>query len=245
VRKLLTVGGVLVVIAVAVAAATPVLPRTLRTERRFTGAVIDVVVNVGAGRVTVTGDRASGALLVAHRRYALRRPDLTTAVSDHVLHVTTGCPQPLALGCRTDLDLHISPAASVRVTSGSGSISVRDVAGNVDLRSSAGGLTVAGVTGVTRLRTTAGPVTGSELAAADLTATTSAGDITLSFAVAPDDVQVLTQAGAVDLRLPDDSYRVDAHASTRPVVTVTTDPASSRRVEARSDAGTVRVRGSA
>ena len=58
----------------------------------------------------------------------------------------------------------------------------------------------------------------------------------------PQDLTVSTSAGSVDVEVPDEVYRVDAHASAGSAhVEVRTDPDATRRITASTSAGSIRI----
>jgi putative acetyltransferase len=138
--------------------------------------------------------------------------------------------------------VHLPAVAAVDARTAAGRLSVTGVRGDVTLTSKAGKLRVRDACGRLRLTSSAGAIEGDALRSAEVETRTDAGHVLLTFAAPPTHVQVTAAAGAVELALPGGPYAVDASSSAGRVhVTVATDPASSRRVVARSSAGSVRV----
>lgn len=112
------------------------------------------------------------------------------------------------------------------------------------LRSSAGDVDVSDLSGRANLNSSAGNVVARDLHSTEVDATSSAGDVELRFAGAPQMIEADSSAGDVNLRLPNGAevYQVNASASAGDVTTdVRTDPSSDRRLELRSSAGDVTV----
>ena len=84
---------------------------------------------------------------------------------------------------------------------------------------------------------------GTGLAARQVEVPSSAGAVSLAFEVPPDRVEARTNAGSVDLVVPDQRYAVEAgSAAGRTQVELVGDPTAPRRLLAHSNAGQVRVR---
>lgn len=219
------------------------LPRSSTSVRTYPEPLHRVRVHLGAGKVTLVADRQLGARVTAVRHFSLRTPTVTSNVDSGVLTVTGTCPKPTIVTCRIDVRIDLSPEMAVDVTTGSGDVSVENVAGSVRVRSSAGAVDIVGLTGTADVHTSAGPISGQGLAVTRLRAGTAAGAIGLAFAVAPDSVSASTGAGDVDLALPEESYRVATFAPTgRARVLVPVDADAARTITVRTAAGRITVR---
>ena len=128
-------------------------------------------------------------------------------------------------GCRVDYRIELPRQSAVTAHSSAGEIELTGVGGRVDAR------------------TEAGRIAGRDLAAAVVSARTSAGEVDLHFAEVPDDVTATTAAGQGRVRLPRGAtYDVDADTGVGHTdVAVDTSARSPHTIAARSEAGSVRV----
>lgn len=190
----------------------------------------------GSDRADVTGRR------VVSR--GLQSPSVAEHSGDDELVLESHCPAVGSAWCGVSYTLDIPRNASVDIDSSAGSAHVSDIDGDVRLSSSAGELAVDNVSGTVAIDTSAGSVRGTALASKNVTATSSAGEVHLEFAVAPDRVETRLSAGDLTVLVPNDGtrYRVDAHTSLGDSkTTVPTDPRSPHVITATSSAGSVRV----
>ncbi len=228
-RRLLTL-ILLMVIAAGIAA---LLMRTVaRTEVTdvFTapGPISSVSVETGAGGVAVDGGQADALTARITKGYAFFAPEVTTSAVGGAVVLGTDCPAlGVITGCSVDFDVVSPPAADVRAISTAGSVMVTGISGAVVAQSTAGGVAV--------LRS------GSR----DIQASSTAGDVRVEAATAPDRVRASTTAGSVVVEVPQGAYRVQASAGAGSVTLegITDTPSATRIITASASAGGVTVRG--
>ena len=105
-----------------------------------------------------------------------------------------------------------------------------------------GDIQVRGLSGTTYAKSQGGSVEVADSSAKAVTAATEGGNVRVSFKGVPDKVDAGTEAGNTTVRLPDGVYDVDARTEAgRRSVGVKTDPASSHKVQAHTEAGNVSV----
>lgn len=136
-----------------------------------------------------------------------------------------------------------SAAVPVDLRTGAGSISLRGSFGDVRAESQAGQVRLAGSFAAVDAHSNAGRV---EVAgrAERVTAETEAGRIEVSLPdSAPQSVTARSSAGGVDVDVPNGGYAITAEtdAGRSSIENLVNDPNSPRRIEARSNAGSVRV----
>lgn len=154
------------------------------------------------------------------------RPKPVETWAGDTLEVSFTCPPALPLvGCSVDY--------AVVVPDGT----------EVDVRTSAGDITLAGALAGVRASSSAGDVNAEALTSEQTVLTTSAGDVDVEFAEAPQRVSVESGAGDVDVRVPPgDDYRVELHTGAGDErVDVVDDPDSSRTLVIDTGAGDVSV----
>ena len=198
---------------------------SLTVDEVFRGVrVVDVEVDVES--VEVLARRGSSTQLERVIAWSLKRPTISQRREGDRLVVRSSCPAQIGRGCSGTVRLLVPPDTEVRASSSAGSVRVVGLAGTVQLDSSAGS------------------VEAIDLFSANLSASSSAGSVSLSFAAAPTLVSATSSAGTVEVLVPrgNETYRVDAGSSAGSSdVSVRTDPGSPRVLRARSSAGSVRI----
>ncbi|GAA4349723.1 DUF4097 family beta strand repeat-containing protein [Angustibacter luteus] len=158
--------------------------------------------------------------------WSLQKPSFSERQEGDRLVIRSSCGITFGRGCSGKVRLVVPADVQVHAHSSGGYVGATGLSGPLDLSSSAG------------------HVEGVRLASATVEADSSAGSVSLTFAVAPTDVKATGSAGSVEVLLPpgDEAYRVDAGSSAgSSEVSVRTDPDSSRRIVAHSSAGSVEV----
>lgn len=145
---------------------------------------------------------------------------------------------------------------TLNLSSSAGDVSATNVHGSVNLRSTAGDVNASHVTGTATLHSSAGDVNGMDLDAAKVDASSTAGDVFLAFAsnaftgtdgnAIAANVTATSSAGDVNVELPLDSARYDIEVRSRTGGTQNIDPDlqrsdSKRKIAISSTAGDVNV----
>jgi hypothetical protein len=179
----------------------------------FRGPVHAVEISLVRGEVTIRGSDRSNPRVRRRLRHGLRKPRVEEQVDDGVLrlHVPSGI-------VRYEVD--VPRRAAILVTG------------------SATSATVIGMTGPVELRSSAGTLEGRALSTRAVRAVTSEGAIRLQFDAAPDDVEVTSTSGSVELTLPDGPYDIETIGDTRCGVPT----ATGARCRVRAKAPSVRIR---
>ena len=221
--------------------------RDTTTERASFDGISALVVS-GDGDVRISG-AAPGepAEVVTRVTKGLWSPSHSeTRNHDGTLELSASCPAHFGDSCRVSYEIRVPASTPVRVHADSGDIGVADLTTSkaLVLETSAGDVTVAGAgTPSLRITTSAGDVEARDVAAPRVEARSSAGDVDVALREVPDSVLAGTSAGDVEVLVPDAVYRVDASSSAGDVEdnAIRNDPAATRTIKARSDAGDVRV----
>jgi DUF4097 and DUF4098 domain-containing protein YvlB len=266
-KPLLVVAALLLVTSVAYeafAAFDLVATRTKTSNSRYPtgpdGQPIRLVAIDVDGSIAIVGRTNADQTITVKQTTitGLRAPSVFTQQSGDILNVRATCPI-LTTRCSVDLDLRVPSGTELQVRSSGGAIRIRGMRANVDAASEAGGVAITDSTGRINIRSSAGKVTfanvggsveahssagevaGTNVEAANVKATSSAGAVRLVFNKAPADVEVFSSAGSVTVGVPrnDLPYRLltDGEAT----IDVLADPDSDRTISARSTAGPVRV----
>lgn len=115
---------------------------------------------------------------------------------------------------------------------------------DVTVRTSNGRIEITGVDGRLSAASDNGAIVGSALRAAETDVRTSNGAIDLSFGMAPDVLDLETNNGSIDVRIPsdDDAYDVDVATHNGGLdIDVHDHPGADRTIRARSDNGSIEI----
>jgi hypothetical protein len=221
--------GLLLVVAAGVISAVVWTTRSTQTVTLTTEAPSGSVrISHSCGPISVREGSAGIVSTRAEIKYLLNRPTVTSTVEGDEVVVAVDCPLA-SFGSTVSLVVDVPPG------------------GSVEARTSAGSVTATGVSSELTLSSSAGSVTATDVTSPRVSAESSAGSVSLSFAPSADPVSIAAQssAGSVRITVPDVAgvaYNVDAGSSAgSTTVQVRTDPQSERTISARSSAGSVVV----
>ncbi len=176
--------------------------------------------------------------------YALEKPKVTISSTAAGISVRGSCPQFAVITCSQTITVEVPPAFRVTASSTAGDVRATGLTGPLDLSSTAGDVHADDVSGVLTLSSSAGDIHGTDLRSTNVRATSSAGDVDLEFVVPPTQVDAISTASDVNLRVPDVGYALsvatsggDQHTSS-----IRTDPTSPRTIDAHSSGGDVNIK---
>ncbi|MCL9796758.1 DUF4097 family beta strand repeat-containing protein, partial [Frankia sp. AgKG'84/4] len=199
-------------------------------------------VRLPAGATTSTSATPPAIEVVARLAGFVRLPTLDTRVDGDTVRVSRRC-RPF-WDCSATLYLRVPAGVRVDADTSEGSIAAAGLDGPVRLHATGGDVTVDRPGGDLEATSSAGDVHIADSHAQRVDASTSAGDVFLDAATAPDDITLHTAAGSVEVYLPPDapSYHTDLHTSagTRDV-SIGRDPHAPRRLSASTFAGDITV----
>ncbi|MFF5703488.1 hypothetical protein ACFY7H_13410 [Streptomyces sp. NPDC012794] len=212
-------------------------------------AVTALEVVAGASEVAVTprGDRTVGYR--AELTWSSREPVIEESWLGDTLRLTPRCPSgsPTAAtgpGCSVRLAVTVPAGMPVKLSAGSGRISVSGLAGTVDAETGSGTLLLADLRGPLRAEVGSGTLraTGLTVPRADIRAGSGRADV--RFAAPPEQVTARAGAGRLELVLPTDTrYRVTSRAGAGrcEVEDALNDPTADRTLDIAADAGHARA----
>jgi hypothetical protein len=177
------------------------------------------------GEVTVTAKRGASKIAVKESRTEKAKPSHVSSGSTASLKYD--CPGGFSFDtCRVDHDITVPTAVAVNVDNSSGKI------------------TLTGSLNDTVARADAGQIKGTSLGSSPVSASTSGGEVDLTFASPPRNVKASTKAGDTTITVPGNaSYQVKADTSVGDTnVDVPNDPSAPNRIEATTDVGTVSIK---
>ena len=210
-----------VVAAVGISGCSYLTDHHVENDATITQQVQALRIDNPAGQVVVhAGDTGGG--IVVHRDidyHSDQPPTPGQTVEAGVLHLTANCDD-----CGIAYDVTVPASVAVTVVDNAGEVTVKGIAGAVDVTASAG------------------HVEGDDLRAPSVRVEASAGAVNLTFAAPPNDVTAHSNAGEVTVAVPGGPYAVDAStkAGAR-TVNVPNDPSAARHVKVSSNAGAVSV----
>ena len=215
----------------------------------FGRGLTSIVVRVGSGRVTVRGADRDDVVAERTIERSLQAPTVTERIDGSTLRLEGTCTNLATFWCEVSYVLDVPRGTTVDVESGSGSLSVSSVDGDVRADSGAGSIQLDRIGGRITADSGAGSIRATELRGTVAAASSGAGSIRLQFLEAPTMVTAHAGAGSVDVEVPhgEESYRVlnteglNLFRGKGDTVTIALDADSPRRIEVDSGAGSVKV----
>lgn len=202
------------------------MPPGARTSVRtysVTAPVASVVINGGAGAITVTGSERATVQVTERLHYSKTPPPTRHAMAGSTLTLSYTCP--IQLDCGVGYEVLVPRGVSVRAVNRVGSVVLTSISGPVTVQ------------------TIAGAVTATSLGSPSASLKSNAGSVTASFSAVPASIQASTSAGSVTLIVPGSvAYRVSAHTHVgSATVTVRQSASSDHKITASSGVGSVTI----
>jgi hypothetical protein len=195
----------------------------------ITSPVAAVVINGGAGKITVTGSSRTTIAVTEQPSYSnAAKPPVTSHAVAATMYGTTltlsySCPSQLT--CGVAYTVAVPRGATVRVSDREGAITLASLAGPVSAT------------------TLAGAISATALASRAAELSSRAGAIIATFTAVPDSVHATTNAGPITLTLPRAAaYKVSAHTHVgQTTISVRQSAAAKSVITASSDIGNVTI----
>jgi len=193
------------------------------TKTYVFGSVTSLVVDGGAGNVTVTGGSRSTVQVTEHLYYSRQVPGTTRTVSSGTL--TAGYSCPIQVTCLVSYDIAVPGAVSVKANTRAGAIKISEVTGSLTASAGAGSIHVTSVRSPTA------------------SLTTLAGAVTASFTAPPASVTARSHLGFITIQVPGNvSYRVSTQTVLgKTQVSVPRSDDAPRSITASTDVGGITV----
>ncbi|GGP80184.1 DUF4097 family beta strand repeat-containing protein [Streptosporangium pseudovulgare] len=225
-----------------------------------TGSLKVLDVTTDSGDIVVGASDRQGVHVTETLRWrGSRRPETEHPVQGGTLTLRQEC----ARGCEVHYKIEIPRGLDVTADTGSGNVTLRGLkgtkataktgSGDIEAGSSevgeltaetgSGNVTLRSLKGEdVRAESGSGDIAAHSLASRRFTAETGSGTVEAMFDAAPDRVAARSDSGDVTLRLPRNTYALTLDTgSGDKTVQVGNDPASPRKVEARSGSGNIDV----
>lgn len=204
-----------------------------------------VEIEAGGADVRVTPRSDRQVVYQADLRWSLTAPRIEESWLGDTLKLTPRCPAAGALvesglGCSVDLDVTVPAGIPVKVTAGSGTVSVSGLAGPVDAEVGGGQLRLSALRGPLRASVGSGSLEASGLTSPQADIRAGAGSAVARFAAPPDRVTARAGAGSLRLTVPTATrFRVTAGAGTGrcDVEPGLHDPAAPGRLDISAESG--------
>ncbi|PZG08825.1 DUF4097 family beta strand repeat-containing protein [Nonomuraea aridisoli] len=226
-KKVIVAGGLLASAALLTgcgleSVAGPVNQDTVSYE--VTEKVGELRLESGAGDAEITETEGDTVRVVEHLRWrGDAKPETEHKVEGEALVVTYDCPSDWG-ACGVDYEIEVPKGLTADLTTGSGNLTLR------------------GLTGELKLLVGSGDVDAAGLAGRSLSAESGAGDIELTYASAPDAVELVAGSGDIRLAVPDGAYDLKSEVgSGDTAVTVKTDTSSPHKISLQTGSGDVTV----
>jgi len=249
---LLTIGSILLALAVALGAAQVVRAATSEDDSgtwTLDGALSSVSIDSSTAEVTVEAGAVEAPTLEfveGDRDVRLERHesdgDLTVRVSENRWGPSNWWTGTLDHGRIRLVVPEGSEAIDLDIRTDAGLIDVAGDFGAVDVRTSAGAITVAGSAAELSARSAVGMVRGDGIdvrGAVDLSS--EVGEVVFATDVAPGSITARSDVGALTLRLPEADYDLDLSADLGDTSSDFDSVSGGVPVEARSSVGAIRV----
>ncbi|GAA2815622.1 DUF4097 family beta strand repeat-containing protein [Saccharopolyspora taberi] len=155
--------------------------------------------------------------------------------------VTLPAPVPVS-GELGSGDLDVDGMTSVDARVGSGGVELRRVAGPVVVKASSGEVTLKDIGGDVDVESSSGGIDADDLRGARFRADVSSGSVSARLA-APQDVDIHTGSGGIDLSVPSGGYRVESDTgSGGEEIGVAQDPNAPRQLRLSTGSGSIEVK---
>jgi hypothetical protein len=193
------------------------------TSATISGRVTAVVIDSGSGSVDVTGSGRSTVEVSQQASYSTVAPVAHRTLTGTTLTLSYTCKSELS--CSVSYTLQVPRGVAVRVSAGSGAITLTSLAGPVSAT------------------TSAGEIIADDLRSGSVTLGSDAGGIIATCTVPPRSLHASTKLGAITLSVPSAvAYKISTHtfvgAST---VSVRRSASSAYAISASSDVGSISI----
>ncbi|MEU4574794.1 DUF4097 family beta strand repeat-containing protein [Nonomuraea sp. NPDC023979] len=185
-----------------------------------------VTVDLRIGEVRLLPGEAGRVDVERRLTWSGPRPALTERWSGDTLGIQARCDEDLLIGaCWVSYTIRVPAGTAVEARTAEGDITLRDLTGEL------------------RLATETGAITGTGLRAADVEVSAQLGDIALRFVRPPGSVRADSQAGNIDVEVPEsDGYALDIRSGIgEPDVGVRATEGAKNNISVHNSTGGIRV----
>ncbi|GHJ25617.1 lipoprotein [Streptomyces hygroscopicus subsp. sporocinereus] len=170
------------------------------------------------------------------------KPKASWELVDDKLTLNTDCGG-LISNCSARYEVLVPRRVALAVEGDNGKTTAAGFQKALRIRSDNGSVSVSGTSGDLTLESGSGAVKATGVSAGRVKASTDNGKVDLSFATAPDEVDVTTENGGVTVQVPDTTYKVVTKTENGSVKAgVPTDANSPHVISARTENGAITLR---
>ncbi|MEV0386300.1 DUF4097 family beta strand repeat-containing protein [Nonomuraea sp. NPDC050643] len=186
-------------------------------------------VEADAGTIEVVESQRQGIHVTERLTWRKNKPETSHQVQGDTLALTFKCPTTWGFGavstsCDVSYQVEVPKGLRVKATSDSGTLTLKDLSGELDAQTDSGTIEAGG------------------LAGKRVAAKTDSGTIELTFTGSPDKVTTSTDSGRTSIHVPQGPYNVVARTdSGAKNIEAATDPSATRQIELTSDSGDLEV----
>ncbi|MDX3100872.1 DUF4097 family beta strand repeat-containing protein [Nonomuraea angiospora] len=194
-----------------------------QTHQRAAGRI---TLDLRIGEVRLVPGEAGRVDIERRLTWSGPKPALKEQWSGDTLGIQASCDEDLLIGaCWVSYTIRVPAGTAVEARTAEGDITLRDL------------------TGALRLTTETGAITGTGLRAADVEADAKLGNIALRFVQAPDSLRANSEAGNIDVEVPEgDDYALDIRGGLgEPEVGVRATAGAENNISVRNSTGGIRV----
>jgi hypothetical protein len=240
-RRIAIAIAVLVVVAVLLV----VVDRLIKSKSTELVSVADPVTSIEVDSSSGTIKLIDGSDLSITRtdRYVFKKPSSEAVVENGVLRLEGDCGGLRVGDCSVSFDVAVPANIPVSVKA-AGSVKVTGLKSDVSVDVKSAAVDMEDTYGRVEVKTTNGDVSGVKVSSRDVKVETKSGGAEMQFASSPNNVEVVSDSGAVTVQVPKSStaYNIDAVTrSGKMTVDVRRDTSSPFAIKARSESGNVTV----
>lgn len=223
--------------------AGPMAPSHTEAESQVYTEALSRIVLTGIESGDVTVRASSGPAATVGRELHWRgekRPEVTETVEGQTLRVSYQCQ---TANCSIDYDVRVPATVEVHAETTSGNVDIHGISGAVVIQTTSGDVSLDGVSGDITLKGTSGDVNSADLAARQVTTSTTSGDVALDFAAAPEAVSVRGTSGDLTITVPPGRpYAVQVRTTSGDHrVTIDQSASAEGRIDVESTSGDVTI----
>ncbi|SEG79789.1 Putative adhesin [Nonomuraea solani] len=186
-------------------------------------------VETDSGNIEVVESERQGIRVTERLMWRKNKPETSHQVQGDTLALTFRCPNTWGLGaagttCDVSYEVEVPKGLRVNATSDSGTLTLRNLSGDLEAQSDSGEIEAAG------------------LAGKSVTVKNDSGSVELVFTGTPDKVRSTTDSGDISVRVPEGPYNVVAKTDSGDKnVEAATDAKATRKIELTTDSGNLEV----
>jgi hypothetical protein len=174
---------------------------------------------------------------------AAKSGNASWSLSGDTLALTINC-SGVVFSCGAQFQVAVPPNVSVDVRAGSNNVTVSNLKNSLEINGGSGSVSVSDTTGPLQISTGSGAVIATGVHSSTVRATTNQGSVSITFASAPQNVNVTSGSGNATVKVPTSGnayHVVTSSGSGSRNLKVANDPRSSNVVRVTTNQGAVSI----